>query len=789
MTDRPALRIHGAERALVAALLLAFALLAGFSMRQKSPTFDETAHLAAGVSYVQLRDFRMNPEHPALPKLLAGAAATLAGARAPSDSPAWRDGEQWDYAREVLYEGDADWRRILFAGRLPMVALGVLLGFVLWRWTRAMAGAGAAATALVLFSFSPTFLAHTRLVTTDVPLALAVVGTAACLWQSWRTGRAAWTASAAACAALSMLTKFSAFSYAPAWALLLLLPSPARPFRRGALHLAGFAAAALLLTELLVFVCYGFATEWTTIRALGMEGRGVSPGEMAVLRRIPFEIMASIPWPSADFAAGMKTIILYTEAGHPVYLMGMRGDAGWWWSPFVALGVKPSLPLLLLAAGGALAVARRPRARWSADLLFVLVPAALVLGTNVAAKLGLGVRHLLPLFPALLVMAAWPVRNGLSPAAAAALAAGLVWHAAGTLRAHPHYLPFFNEVARAGGGGERFLGDSNLDWGQDLSAAAERLRDLGAGGAVLCYFGTASPFAEPGLEWQVLPPASRPRDRDPWTVLPGEGPLWLAMSETNRQGVYYRADDGAAPYPWLDGVRPAATVGGTIRLYEVSHRPDVLQGMAEVCRRHGLVREETMLLERTVTERATAGEARKRLTDILLSRGLKEEAVRLIMEAPNPDIAQILQASKLQEELGDLGRAEELLRRGIRGYEGDPEIKNQLAWFLTQNGGDLEEALRLADAAVKWDGYDPYFRDTRAVILTRLGRSREAVAEADSALALPGGDLPEIRWHRALALDAAGQRRAAEDAANEVLAGPDVPDEVLREIAEWLARR
>jgi tetratricopeptide (TPR) repeat protein len=131
-----------------------------------------------------------------------------------------------------------------------------------------------------------------------------------------------------------------------------------------------------------------------------------------------------------------------------------------------------------------------------------------------------------------------------------------------------------------------------------------------------------------------------------------------------------------------------------------------------------------MLLERTVTERATAGEARKRLTDILLSRGLKEEAVRLIMEAPNPDIAQILQASKLQEELGDLGRAEELLRRGIRGYEGDPEIKNQLAWFLTQNGGDLEEALRLADAAVKWDGYDPYFRDTRAVILTRLGRGR-----------------------------------------------------------------
>ncbi|MGH2570917.1 MAG: ArnT family glycosyltransferase, partial [bacterium] len=182
-------RAGAGERTFVAALLAVFAALAILSMRVKNPTFDETAHLAAGVSYVQKRDFRMNPEHPVLPKLLAGASAGLAGAKHSWDTEAWRDAEQWDFAREVLYGPGADWRRILFAGRLPMVAIGVALGFATWAWTRAMAGPTGAAVALALYAFCPNLLAHARLVTTDVPLTLAVVGASACLWAAWRGGR------------------------------------------------------------------------------------------------------------------------------------------------------------------------------------------------------------------------------------------------------------------------------------------------------------------------------------------------------------------------------------------------------------------------------------------------------------------------------------------------------------------------------------------------------------------------------------------------------------------------
>jgi Flp pilus assembly protein TadD len=776
------------ERALVAALLTAFALLAALSVRGKNPTFDETAHLAAGISYVQLRDWRLNPEHPALPKEIAGLAASTTGIRAHDDTPAWERGEQWDYARELLYERGVDWRRIVFAGRLPMVGIGVLLGFVLWAWARAMLGATAAAVALALFAFSPSFLAHAPLVTTDVPLALTVTGAGACLWRSWRTGRMAWTVAAAGCVALSMLTKFSAFSFAPAWALLVLLPSSARPWRSGARHLVVFAAATFALTELLVFVCYGFAMDWTAFRSLGMEGRGVTPESMSLLRRIPYEIMASVPWPSKDFAEGMKTIILYTEAGHPVYVMGRRADAGTWWLPFVTLGLKATVPAMLLALAAVVAVIRS-RALRGMEMLFVIVPAALVLLTNAGAKLGLGVRHLLPAVPFLILFTVWPFRSAWrGPAALVALVVPLGWHAAGTLRAFPHYLPWFNEIAGGTEGGARWLGDSNLDWGQDLSLAAERLRARGVTSAVLCYFGTASPFAE-DMQWQVLPPTQRARNLDPWKVLPVEGEQWLAMSRTNLQGIYYRADGGAEPYPWLADVEPVEVVGGSILLYEIGGDADVQWGMAGVYRRHGLLAEEEAALRRALAARKFLTEARMRLTEILVARGAKEEAAELILQCPNPEVSEILLVSRLHEEMGKLDLAEVLLERGIKGFPGDAELKNQLAWFLQKYDGDLDRALVRANEAVTWAPRDPYFRDTRAMVHLRRGDLRAAMADIDTALALPDGDLAAVRWHKALVLDAMGRRREAEDAANEALAREGVDDELINEIGEWFGGR
>ena len=58
---------------LLAFLLVALSILrSAISTRLDGFTIDEAYHIAAGVSYVKYRDFRINPEHPPLVKLWVG---------------------------------------------------------------------------------------------------------------------------------------------------------------------------------------------------------------------------------------------------------------------------------------------------------------------------------------------------------------------------------------------------------------------------------------------------------------------------------------------------------------------------------------------------------------------------------------------------------------------------------------------------------------------------------------------------------------------------------------------
>jgi hypothetical protein len=66
------------------AVFLAQALLASAI---KSPVFDETGDIAAGLSYVQSGEVRANLQHPPLLKEMAGAALWLAGIRLPDSPP------------------------------------------------------------------------------------------------------------------------------------------------------------------------------------------------------------------------------------------------------------------------------------------------------------------------------------------------------------------------------------------------------------------------------------------------------------------------------------------------------------------------------------------------------------------------------------------------------------------------------------------------------------------------------------------------------------------------------
>ena len=69
----PELRPTVAWAAIVALVLLAV-VRSAVATRTDGFTIDDAYHITAGASYVKLNDFRLNPEHPPLVKLWAGAA-------------------------------------------------------------------------------------------------------------------------------------------------------------------------------------------------------------------------------------------------------------------------------------------------------------------------------------------------------------------------------------------------------------------------------------------------------------------------------------------------------------------------------------------------------------------------------------------------------------------------------------------------------------------------------------------------------------------------------------------
>jgi hypothetical protein len=85
-------------------------------------TFDETAHVGAGVTFWKYKDFRLNPENGVLPQLIAGGGVILGRAGAAYSiptfqQPAWRYSDCWTFGFQLLHESGNDLRSVLHDGR------------------------------------------------------------------------------------------------------------------------------------------------------------------------------------------------------------------------------------------------------------------------------------------------------------------------------------------------------------------------------------------------------------------------------------------------------------------------------------------------------------------------------------------------------------------------------------------------------------------------------------------------------------------------------------------------
>ncbi len=514
--------------------LLLFFYLALTTALSKTATSDEPAHIVRAVTLSQTGDLRFQLGHtPFSHRLIGSLLFTDAQLPEVRQLSQWQTGDRLQVAAQLLWDSGINVERTLLLTRLPIVMLGVLLGAVIGSWALSWQGKVAMLLAMILFATSPNLIAHAALATTDLPTAVTYFAAVYAWWRYWRGRQIGWWLLAAAFLGLALATKLTAILLLPVLFLqALLYIGRGRDFWRLVWTWLGLLPVAVLV----VWFIYGFEVG-------------------------PFANWAfAVPGPS--YLESWQSVLDHVGSGHQSYFWGDLSKRGWWFYFPVTFLIKTPLVTLLLLLMATVVIIRR-RQLWR-TALFLLIPVGALFAAAIVSKLNIGYRHILPALPFLLVYGTaavlWLRRRR---STRILLAVGLAWALIGAIWQHPHHLAYFNPAVGGTAQGYRYLGDSNLDWGQDLKLLVETVT-AGEQEWLVSYNGVSDPA------YYGLPQVAQIELEDAWTTFAAANPPpgRYAISVNHLQGLIPDAD----LFDWFRRQKPVYHLGGSIQVYDIEEQ-------------------------------------------------------------------------------------------------------------------------------------------------------------------------------------------------------------------------
>jgi hypothetical protein len=526
-------------------LLCVFVGQGVFFIRANSQTVDEATHLAAGYSYLTTRDFRLDTEHPPFIKELQALPLwVIYELPFRPDLRQWRDADQERIGLDFLYNSPIPADQILAWSRFTNLFLGVLLVALIGWWAYRLWGSLPAMLAMTLASLEPNLVAHSALVTTDLGVALFIFFAVYLLWEYLQLPTWGRLVAVGVSTGLALAAKFSAlFLLASLSLILALIVIAGEPcaFPANQTRIARWPKIVQAGTLFLIVLFVAF------------------------LIVVPVYFFQGIaPW-----VMGLREFLSHADTGHLSFYLGNYSYQGWWDYFGVAFLIKtPVGSLLLIAASLVLYRVGKPLQR--RDAILLLIPPALIFISTTQAKVNIGLRHILPVYPFLFVLASRLATLRLRREWAVPLLIGIptIFTAISSLRISPHQLAYFNEFVGGPGQGYRYLSDSNIDWGQDLKGLKAYMEQEKLPIIYLSYFGTAPPSAY-GIRYQSIArtgihEVSPPSDKVPATA----ARKIFAISVYNLQDI----STGSRPlFRWLWLRQPIAKIGYSIFIYDLSN--------------------------------------------------------------------------------------------------------------------------------------------------------------------------------------------------------------------------
>ena len=587
------------------------------SLLNESAIVDELAHIPAGYSYVTFLDYRLNPEHPPLLKAISGAfVRVFANPYFPTDIASWKDevNGQWGMGYSFLYQSGNNADAIIFWARLPIVLLAMGFGWLLYQWVGRRFGSRVALLTLAFFCFSPTVLAHSRYVTTDIGASFGFFIGIATFFQLLKRPTSRNAIIAGLCFAIAQLLKFSLVLLVPMYGLMVIfwIISMQSPNKKEWLYQTWTILKKIILMLVvalaLIWAVYGlFTYNYPPERQLQDSTYILtSYGFRSAVNLDLWLIKHPLTRPLGHYLLGVLMVQQRAAGGNTAFFLGEVSAAGSrLYFPLLYL-IKEPLPIHLFSLIALIYTINQFRswlnrrkqtaqtiaAAWRENIKRYFVEWSCVImitvywAISMKSPLNIGVRHVLPTFPFIYILVAraiarWlgsffaPIPTGwkekLRRIIAMIFKAGsryaftallLFWLVASTVSTAPHFLSFYNELAGSTAQGWRIAVDSNYDWGQDLKRLAGFVEENNIQKIAVDYFGGGVPKYYLG-------------DRiEPWWSSRGQPKGWFAISATFRQGAFgtpvpgfmRKPEDG---YEWLKKYPPIARAGYSIFIYKL----------------------------------------------------------------------------------------------------------------------------------------------------------------------------------------------------------------------------
>ncbi len=576
-----------------------------FSSLGDSAIFDEVAHIPAGYTSLVFKDGRINPEHPPLLKDLAAFPLLFLNLHFDKNQPFWTQQDvnerQWDAGNYLLYgagpprlsprsdqvgaggEAGNNPDQILFWARLPLIILSIIFGWMLFLWVRKLYGDEAGLITLFLYATSPTILAHSRFVTTDVGAAfgffLGIVFFLKFLerrdWKSLIITGIVF--------GIINLFKFSMPLLVPVYLILGILwvylekTSYLKFIRQ--LILIGVIGLAVIFTVYIWQVWnYPQAQEVADVKYI------LAGYKMPILAQADMWLVEhQITRPLGHYVFGFLMVARRTAGGNTAYFEGEVSSKGWLRYFPTLLLVKEQLGLFILAIAALIFMLlkikrdsfKKERIKnWMRDNIAIVAAIVFIIiywAASMANPLNIGVRHILPTLPFFYFLIAvgiskWP-RNLFKYVFLSAVG---IWMVLEMAFAYPYFLSYYNKLGGGLQNGYKIATDSNYDWGQDLKRLRDWVNQNNVPKIYLDYFGGGSPqyyLGDKFIPWwsaRGIPPLAPTEASEPTYFAVSLNSL--AGNQANPIGdIKIKSED---TYSWLKNKTPVSRGGSSILIYK-----------------------------------------------------------------------------------------------------------------------------------------------------------------------------------------------------------------------------